>query len=428
MINFHLFKKDFTALKEHIARRNMNFDFDNFTYVYQKLTQKQKTLEELQNERNQISNQIASLKAQKDTANQSEIDQLIEQVKKINVQITLNQNQVNWLLENFEAYLAIIPNLLSADVPLGKDEKDNKIIKTWKNPTKFNYPILNHYDIGQKLKIFDSQRAAKIAKSRFTCISGKGAMLERAIAQFMIDWQIKQNGYTEISVPFLVNQRSMFSTGQLPKFKHELYGTSDDLFLIPTAEVPLTALFQNEIIDEAELPLKFVSLTPCFRKEAGSYGKDTKGLIRLHQFLKVELVWITSDDETVSKAAHAQLLKDAESVLEQLELPYQVLLLSSGDTGFCAAKCFDIEVFLPGEKKYREISSCSNCTDFQTRRANIKFRPANGDRPRLAHSLNGSGLAVGRTMAAILENYQNKDQSITIPNVLKKYLGDDFRL
>lgn len=315
-----------------------------------------------------------------------------------------------------------LPNIPASDVPVGPDESANEEIRRWGEPGEFNFQPKDHTDLGEALGILDFERASKIAGSRFAILNGAGARLERALVNFMLDTQ-REAGYTETLPPFLVNRNSLFGTGQLPKFAEDLFHTTDEraLALIPTAEVPVTNYFAGEILDEADLPKRLVAYTPCFRSEAGSYGRDTRGLIRQHQFEKVELVKLTTPES--SDAEHEQLTADAERILQLLGLPYRTIVLSTGDMGFSARKTYDIEVWLPSQQTYREISSCSNCGDFQARRMNTRYRPSGGGKPRFVHTLNGSGLAVGRTWIAVVENYQRADGSIAIPEVLQQYMG-----
>lgn len=321
------------------------------------------------------------------------------------------------------ALLASSPNVLDESVPDGADESANVVLRTWGEPTKLGFEAKPHWELGEALGILDFERAAKLSGSRFAVLVGNGARLSRAIAQFFLD-RAHANGYTEVAPPMLVTRATMWSTGQLTKFSDAMFQDQEaDLFMIPTAEVPLTALHGDEILDGTTMPRKYAAYTSCFRKEAGAAGKDTRGLIRQHQFDKVELVWLTTPD--ASFAALDTLTNDAAALLEALELPHRVLALCAGDVGFNAAKTFDIEVWVPSANGYREISSCSNCTDFQARRAAIRTRPEAGAKPELVHTLNGSGLAVGRTIVAILENYQNADGSVRVPNVLQPYLGMD---
>ncbi len=315
------------------------------------------------------------------------------------------------------------PNILDASVPDGRDADDNVIVRAWGEPRAFDFDAQPHWEIGERLRILDFERAAKLSGSRFSVLMGMGARLSRAIAQYFLD-RAHDRGYVEVAPPYLVTRRTMWSTGQLTKFSDAMFADVDgELFMIPTAEVPLTALHGDEMLDGATLPRKYAAYSPCFRKEAGAAGKDTRGLIRQHQFEKVELVQLALPDRSFD--ALEALTHDAELLLQELELPYRVVSLCAGDTGFSAAKTYDLEVWLPSAGGYREISSCSNCTDFQARRANIRFRRDAGAKPELVHTLNGSGLAVGRTLVAILENYQQRDGSVAIPHALRSYLGID---
>lgn len=320
--------------------------------------------------------------------------------------------------------LAALPNIPQADVPVGADEAANVEIRKWGEPKEFDFEIKDHVDLGERLGILDLERATKIAGSRFAILNGAGARLERALVNFMLDVHTLEHGYMETLPPFLVNRDALFGTNQLPKFEADLFHIKDErgLALIPTAEVPVTNYHAGEILAASDLPKKFTAYTPCFRSEAGSYGRDTRGLIRQHQFEKVELVKLTLPENSVEE--HEKLTADAETILQKLNLPYRTVVLSTGDMGFGAAKTYDIEVWLPSQKTYREISSCSNCEDFQARRMNLRFRRAGGAKPEFVHTLNGSGLAVGRTWIAILENYQQADGSILIPEILQPYMNN----
>jgi seryl-tRNA synthetase len=319
--------------------------------------------------------------------------------------------------------LAGLPNIPAADVPVGADESANEEIRRWGEPREFDFEPKDHVDLGEALGILDLERASKIAGSRFAILNGAGARLERALVNFMLDIHTREHGYTETLPPFLVNRTSLFGTGQLPKFEADLFHTTDDreFALIPTAEVPVTNYYGEEILDAKDLPKYFTAYTPCFRSEAGSYGRDTRGLIRQHQFEKVELVKFSLPEN--SEDEHEKLTADAERILQLLGLPYRTVILSTGDMGFSARKTYDIEVWLPSQKTYREISSCSNCGDFQARRMNLRFRRSGGAKPEFVHTLNGSGLAVGRTWIAILENYQQEDGSIALPEILLPYMN-----
>jgi len=319
--------------------------------------------------------------------------------------------------------LAGLPNIPFDDVPVGPDESANKEVRQWGSPREFDFEVKDHVDLGTRLGILDLERAAKISGARFAILNGAGARLERALVNFMLDVQTREHGYKETLPPFLVNRETLFGTNQLPKFEEDLFHIKDErgFALIPTAEVPVTNYHAGEILDEAQLPMYYTAYTPCFRSEAGSYGRDTRGLIRQHQFEKVELVKICKPED--SEAEHEKLTADAERILQLLELPYRTVVLSTGDMGFGARKTYDIEVWLPSQNTYREISSCSNCGDFQARRMNTRFRRSGGGKPEFVHTLNGSGLAVGRTWIAIIENYQQADGSVVIPEALWPFMN-----
>lgn len=335
------------------------------------------------------------------------------------------QEQQQQVERTLHEALLQIPNLPHAAIPLGRGAADNPVVRTHGAPPTFRFAPCDHVTLGERLGLLDFQRGAKLSGARFTLYCGAGARLERALINFMLDIQTKEHGYTEMLPPFLVTAQTMTGTGQLPKFEADLFRTTTGLYLIPTAEVPLTNMYAGEILNEKDLPARFTAYTPCFRSEAGSYGKDTKGLIRQHQFNKVELVSICHPDQSYEELE--RLTHHAEVILQRLELPYRVVELCAADIGFAAAKTYDLEVWLPGQNAYREISSCSNCTDFQARRANIRFKAAGG-KPQFVHTLNGSGLAVGRTLIAILENGQQEDGTITIPAALRPYFDDQSRI
>jgi seryl-tRNA synthetase len=325
--------------------------------------------------------------------------------------------------EKIREFTLNIPNMPHESVPVGKDETENVVVRTWGDPKQFDFPALNHWDIAEMLHIIDFDRASKIAGARFALMKGAGAKLERALMNFMLDLNTSK-GYTEVFPPILVNRESMTGTGQLPKFELELFRVADpEFYLIPTAEVPVTNIHRDEILQEKELPLYYTAYTPCFRREAGSYGKDTRGLIRQHQFNKVELVKFAKPEDSYGELE--KLTGDAEDILQKLGLPYRVVALCTGDLGFSSAKTYDLEVWLPGQERYREISSCSNFEDFQARRANIRFKREGKRGTEFVHTLNGSGLAIGRTVVAIIENFQEKDGSITVPEVLRPYMNMD---
>ena len=379
-----------------------------------------KEVEDLRNKRNEIAKKIGDYRSKKENPPV----EFEEQAKKIKTTIAEKEDELKKLEVEIKDLLLSIPNIIDESVPKGKSEDDNVVVyEDVENRKEFKFKPLSHYEIGEKLKILDFETASKLSGSRFSIFVGKGAKLERALIQFMLDLHV-ENGYKEIFPPFLVNRKTMTGTGQLPKFEEDLYKISgeEDLFLIPTAEVPLTNMYADSVIDEKDLPIQMTAYTACFRREAGSYGKDTKGLIRNHQFDKVELVWITTPQNSMEILE--RMRRDAERVLKLLKLPYRVVELCSYDLGFSSSKTYDLEVWMPSENRFREISSCSNCKDFQARRMNTRYRRLDG-KLDYVHTLNGSGLAVGRTFAAILENYQNEDGSVTIPEVLVKYTGFD---
>ncbi|WP_300521728.1 serine--tRNA ligase [Aminiphilus sp.] len=344
-----------------------------------------------------------------------EMRRLGEDVKELEIQLDVSEAEMEQLLLR-------IPNVPHESVPVGASEEDNSVVRVWGEPKVFDFSPKPHWELGEALKILDFERGVKLAESRFTLMRGMGARLERALINFMLDLHVQRHGYTEFVPPFMVNSATMQGTGQLPKFAEDLYKIhEEDLWLIPTAEVPLTNIHSGEILSEGDLPLSYTAYTPCFRREAGTYGKDVRGFLRQHQFDKVELVKICHPDN--SYEALEQLTENAEQVLRELEIPYRVVCLCTGDMGFGATKTYDLEVWLPSQDKYREISSCSNCEDFQARRMNAKFRPKEGGKLRFVHTLNGSGVAVGRCLIAILENNQREDGSIAIPRALVPYLG-----
>jgi seryl-tRNA synthetase len=372
--------------------------------------------EALKAQRNTVSNEIASLKKQKQDASD-----LIAQMKQVSTNIQQLDEQAKAADEKLRDLLRRVPNVPHETVPVGRGSEDNQEVRRWGEPRKFDFEPKAHWDLGPELGILDFERAAKIAGARFAVYYGVGAKLERALAQFMLDLHTREHGYIEVFPPFMVNSDSMFGTGQLPKFAEDLFkleGT--DLWLIPTAEVPVTNLFRDEVLEAENLPVKFCAWTACFRSEAGSYGKDTRGIIRQHQFQKVELVKFSLPDNSYEELE--SLTNNAEAVLQKLGLPYRVMALSTGDLGFSSAKTYDLEVWLPSSQEFKEISSCSNFESFQARRANLRFRRGKAGKTELLHTLNGSGLAVGRTWLAVLENYQQEDGSVIVPEALRPYL------
>jgi seryl-tRNA synthetase len=377
-------------------------------------------LENLRNSRKTVSSEIAELKKQEQDA-----ESLILEMRKAGERIRELEKQVAAVEENLQDIVMGIPNLCDDSVPVGRDDSENVEFKRWGTIPEFAFEPKPHWEIGEKLGILDFERAAKISGARFALLKGLGSRLERALINFMLDLHTQKHGYVEVLPPFMVNSSSMTATGQLPKFEADLFRiTGWDFYLIPTAEVPVTNIHRDETLPEKQLPLKYCSYTPCFRSEAGSYGKDTRGLIRQHQFDKVELVKFTRPEDSSNELE--TLLTDAEEVLELLNLPYRVVTLCTGDLGFSATKTYDIEVWMPAQNKYREISSCSNFGDFQARRGGIRYRPRDSRKSSLVHTLNGSGLAVGRTLAAILENFQRNDGTIYIPEVLEPYFEKRF--
>jgi len=375
------------------------------------------SVQEAQSRRNDASKEIGAAKARGEDA-----DAVIAEVGTLKQQIQDGEEKERQLREQLDGLLAGLPNLPDEDVPEGEDEEANVEIRSHGNVPQFNFEAKQHFEIGDQLGQMDFERASRLSGSRFVVLSGELARLERALAAFMLDIHVNEFGYTEVSPPLLVREHTAYGTGNLPKFEEDLFKTTDGFYLIPTAEMVLTNLVREEIVDEDELPLRFTAYTPCFRSEAGAAGRDTRGMIRQHQFNKVELVSITTPE--ASKDEHERMTACAEEILKRLDLSYRVMLLSCGDMGFSARRTYDLEVWLPGQKMYREISSCSNCGEFQARRMNArcKTRGAKGTRP--VHTLNGSGLAVGRAMVAVLENYQQVDGSIAVPAALRPYLGD----
>ncbi len=416
MIDIKLLRSEPELIKTSIKNRGGDIDLDQLLDLDKQRREIIFELDQIKQKRNENSSLIGkgNLEAEAKKA-------LIEETRNLGEVIKEKNAKTKELEDEIDAIAMGIPNLLHDSTPIGKSEDDNKEVHTWGDIPVFDFEHKHHADLAEKLDVLDFVRGVKLAHSRFTLVKGIGARLERALANFMLDIHTGEFGYTEMIPPVLVNTQTITGTGQLPKFEEDLFRTTEGLYLIPTSEVPLTGVFGNEIVKEESLPHYFTAFTPCFRSEAGSYGKDTKGYIRQHQFNKVELVKIVHPEKSFEELE--SLLKQAEEVLKRLELPYRVVSLCSGDIGFSAAKCYDIEVWIPSEHKYREISSCSNCTDFQARRSNIRFKPAEGGKTRFVHTLNGSGMAIGRTVVAILENYQNEDGSVTIPKELVPYMG-----
>ena len=417
MLDVKLLRENLDEVKERMATRGGVIDWDEFVKVDRERRDALANIERLKEIKNRLSGEIGKLKRSGGDASA-----LMHEGEEVSEAIRVSESPLADLEARFERLMLTLPNLPHPSVKVGKNETDNKEVRRWGDAPRFDFTPRNHWEIGEDLGILDFERAAKIAGARFTVYRGAGARLERALINFMLDLHTTENGYTEILPPALVNRAALVGTGQLPKFEEDLFHLAPgDYFLIPTAEVPLTNLHRDEMIEREELPLKYVAYTPCFRSEAGSYGKDVRGLIRQHQFNKVEMVKFaepeTSYDELES------MVRNAEEVLKRLEIPYRVVELCTGDMGFGAAKTYDLEVWLPGQSAYREISSCSNCEDFQARRANIRFRREKKGKPIFIHTLNGSGLAVGRTLVAVLENYQQRDGSVIVPVALRPYMG-----
>ena len=419
MLDIQQLRTNLGAVADGLAKRGKPIDFSEFVALEAERKTLQTRTQDLQAQRNSLSKQIGMLKGQGKDASD-----VMAQVGEIGDELKASEVRLGELLEKFNTILAALPNLPDDSVPVGFDESGNVEVKRWGTPRIFDFEVKDHTDVGETLGQLDFATAAKISGARFSVLTGALARLHRALAQFMLDTHTAEHGYTEVYVPYLVNAASLNGTGQLPKFEEDLFkvtrGDQDPLYLIPTAEVPVTNIVRDEILALEALPLKFVSHTPCFRSEAGSGGRDVRGMIRQHQFDKVELVQIVHPEK--SAEAHEELTRQAEVILERLELPYRRMALCSGDMGFSAAKTYDLEVWLPAQNTYREISSCSNFGAFQARRMQTRFRNAK-NKNELVHTLNGSGLAVGRTLVAILENFQNSDGSVTVPAVLRPYMG-----
>lgn len=419
MLDIKLIRENPDRVNELLKRRNGELSVDEVIELDSNRRKIQTTIDELRNKRKNDSQKIGLMKK-----NGEDTTSLQEAVKNLGEEIKELEEEEIILNDRITSLLLTTPNLPQEGVPIGEDDTKNVVVGSWGEIRKFDFEPKPHWDIATQNDIIDFERGVKLAQSRFTLYKNKGAKLERAIINFFLDIHTNEHGYQEILPPFMVNSQTMQGTGQLPKFKEDMYKCeNEDLYLIPTAEVPLTNIYSNEIIDEELLPCLMTAYTPCFRREAGSAGKDTRGLIRVHQFNKVEMVKITHPEK--SEEEHQKMVKNAQNVLELLGLPYRTVELSTGDMGFSASKCYDIEVWMPSYKMYREISSCSNCTDFQARRANIRYRDKKTGKLNFVHTLNGSGVAVGRTVAAILENYQQADGSVIIPDVLRKYTGFD---
>ena len=405
------------AFDAALARRGLAPLAENLKALDAKRREALTAAQEIQTRRNATAKQIGALKAKGEDASA-----IIEQVAKDKDAQVAAEAEAAKLDADLEAALSVIPNLPADDVPQGRDESANVELRKVGAPGTYDFKPLEHFELGEKLGLMDFEAAARISGSRFVVLKGALARLERALGAFMLDLQTSEHGYTEVAPPFLVRDQALYGTGQLPKFAEDLFVTSTQHWLVPTAEVPLTNLVREQILEENSLPRRYTALTPCFRSEAGAAGKDTRGMIRQHQFDKVELVSITAPEQ--SEAEHERMTNAAEEVLKRLGLPYRVIVLCTGDMGFSARKTYDIEVWLPGQNAYREISSCSNCGDFQARRMNARYRPAGDEKgTRFVHTLNGSGLAVGRTLIAVMENYQTASGTIRVPDALRPYMG-----
>jgi seryl-tRNA synthetase len=408
-----------------LRARNHDFDLDALLASLARRKALRQDLEALQAKRNAGSKEVGALfKAGKRDEGQA----LRQELAALGEQMKAAEAEVKELEAAVDGELATIPNLIAPDVPEGSSEDDNVQVGIWGEQPAFDFEAKDHHELGEQLGILDFERGAKVTGARFTVLRGAAAKLNRALMNFLLELHTEQHGYTELLPPFIVNDASLFGTGQLPKFGEDLFRLQnpDNYYLVPTAEVPVTNLHRDEILSADDLPRRYTAYTPCFRAEAGSYGRDVRGLIRQHQFEKVELVQLVRPEE--SEAAHEELTGHAETALQRLGLHYRKVVLCSGDIGFSAWKCYDLEVWLPGQQKYREISSCSNFRDFQARRANIRFRPEPGAKPQFVHTLNGSGLPLGRTLLAVLENYQQADGSVVVPEVLRPYLGGRERI
>jgi seryl-tRNA synthetase len=419
VLDLRFVRENIDLLKEKLALRGEDLDLNPFIKLDKERLALIQEVEALRNQRNQVSDEISRIKQQGGEVSL----RVLGDMRGVSQSIKLRETELKEREEKLQAFLLTIPNIPHQSVPVGKDEENNKEVRKWGVPPAFSHEPKPHWDIGETLDILDFKGGAKLAGARFTLYKDLGARLERALINFMLDLHINEHGYREVLPPFMVNREVMTGTGQLPKFEDDLFkieGT--DYFLIPTAEVPVTNIHREETLSEQDLPLYYCAYTPCFRKEAGSYGKDTRGIIRQHQFNKVELVKFTTPETSYEELEN--LLADAEEVLRRLKIHYRVVSLCTGDLGFAAAKTYDIEVWLPGQVAYTEISSCSNFEAFQARRAAIRFRRKGKKGTELVHTLNGSGLAVGRTVVAILENYQQEDGSVVIPDALRPYMGD----
>lgn len=419
MLDIKFIREHTEEVRQNLKNRHAQVDLDALLEADARRRELLGQVEAMKNRRNDVTKEISVLKRNKENA-----DEKIAAMKELGDEIAVLDGKVKEAEEQMLAVQLMIPNMCHPSVPVGNDDSDNPEVRKWGDVTTFDFEVKNHWEIGEHLGILDAERAGKVAGSRFYFYLGAGARLERAVYNFMLDMHTEVDGYTEVIPPYIVNRDSMLGTGQLPKFYEDMFRIEgQEMFMIPTAEVPLTNYYRGEIIDGNKLPVYLTAMTPCFRAEAGSAGRDTRGLIRQHQFHKVEMVKYVAPETSYDELD--KLTNNAEAILQALKLPYHVVCLCTGDIGFSAAKTFDVEVWFPAQGKYREISSCSNTEDFQARRANIRFRRDAKSKPEYVHTLNGSGLAVGRTVAAILENYQQADGSVIVPEVLRPYMKCD---
>ncbi len=417
MLDVKYVRENMDQVKAFLEARNYSFDLSSILSLDGKRRELIAKVEQLKAERNAGSKEVGAAKSKGE-----DVSALMDRMKSIGDEVKCLDQEVAQIDSDLEGIMLQIPNKPHSSVPVGADENDNVEVRRWGSPKTFDFEPLAHWDLGENLGILDFKRGVSLAQSRFTVLAGAGARLERALLNFMLDLHVDRHGYKEINPPFMVNSAAMSGTGQLPKFADDLYRVADDdLWLIPTAEVPLTNLHGGEILEESDLPIYYTAYTPCFRKEAGSHGRDVRGIMRQHQFEKVEMVKLSTPDRSYEELE--KLTANAEEVLQLLKLPYRVITLCTGDMGFGSSKTYDVEVWLPSQGRYREISSCSNCEDFQARRMNTRYRPSDGGKPRFVHTLNGSGIAIGRALIAVMENYQRSDGSIEVPEVLMPYMG-----
>ena len=422
MLDIKYLRQNIDFVRQKMDERGQKIDFDRFIDLDAKRRDILQAVETLRNERNSVSKQVGELKKKKEDASA-----LIEKMGDVSAKIKEYDESLRTTEEELNAFVMVVPNVQHDSVPRGNGSEDNQVVRTWGEKPVFSFEPKQHFELGESLNILDFVRGAKITGARFTVYRGAGAQLERALFNFMLDLHVEKHGYTEVLTPFMVNAESMTGTGQLPKFKEDLFKIEGmEYYLIPTAEVPVTNIYREEILEEEKLPIYLVAYSPCFRSEAGSYGKDTRGLIRQHQFNKVEMVKFSQPETSYDELE--KLTANAEDVLEILGIAYRTVCLCTADLGFSSAKTYDVEAWMPGQNTYREISSCSNFEDFQARRASIRFRRTDSGKVDFVHTLNGSGLAVGRTVVAILENYQQADGSVLIPPVLQPYMNGVKRI